>query len=156
MHEREFAPDWISGRIKKHTVFVGEGFETNNFITDGFPKKPKPYFYHSASVNFQFSAQSSITGKLVDFDGKVPPQQYVWLIPVINGKAYLDDYAQNVWTNPADRTFVFKDIPKGQYTIAVNRFNCHSTIIPNTEEISFQAFPKKIMPILLQSAKIKI
>ena len=130
MHEKEFLPDFISGRIKLHKVFVGKGFAADNFITIGSSEKPKPYFYHSAAYNFQFSAQSSIKGKLTDFDGKVPPQQYVWLVPIINGKAALDSYTQYLWTNPADGKFVFKDIPKGEYTIVVNRYNCHSNNHP--------------------------
>ncbi len=130
MHEKEFTPNWVSGRIKSYTVFVGKGFEANNFITLGSSKKPKPYYYHSASYYFQFSAQSSIAGKLIDFDGKIPPQQYVWLIPIINGKAHLDSYIQYLWTNPSDGTFVFKDIPKGEYTIVINRYNCHSNNHP--------------------------
>ena len=130
MHEKEFIPNWISGRIKPHIVFVGEGFENNNLIRMGSSEKPKSYYYHSASYNFQFSAQSSIEGKLIDFDGKIPPQQYVWLIPIINGKADSDSSIQNLWTNPSDGTFVFKDIPKGEYTIVINRYNCHSNNHP--------------------------
>lgn len=130
MHEKEFAANWMLGNIKKHKIFVGEGFENNIFVAVGSSEKPKPYFYHSASYNFLFSAQSSIAGKLVDSSGKVAPQQYVWLIPVINGRASLDDYIQHKWTNPADGTFLFENVPEGKYTVVVNRYNCHSNNHP--------------------------
>ena len=137
LREKPFGDFYFEMRgLKPSTVLIGEttagGFRFN---PNG---KPKHYYRHWDSYDFAFTSLSSIAGKAVDADGKVPPQQYVWLIPKFNGKIDLDDYIQYVWTNPADGTFVFTDIPTGEYVIAVNRKNCHSN---NHPEYSRNFYP---------------
>lgn len=125
------------GLTKSHTVLIGESV-LSEFILSGSAQKPKTYYRHSDSYSFIFTSLSSIEGKAVNFNGKVPPQQYVWLIPKFNGKTDLDDYIRQVWTNPADGKFVFEDIPQGEYIIVVNRYNCHSN---NHPEYARNFFP---------------
>ena len=111
--------------LKPSIVLVGET-SAGGFLLPGLGEKPKTYYRHWDSYNFVFTSLSSIAGKAVDSDGKVPPQQYIWLIPKFNGKIDLDGYLQHVWTNPANGEFIFEDIPKGEYVIVVNRYHCHS------------------------------
>lgn len=130
LHEKFFSDSYFYQRgVKPSSVVVGESM-AGQFITLGSTQKPKTYYRHSDSYNFIFTSLSSIEGKTVGSNGKVPPQQYVWLVPIFNGKADLDDYIQYVWTNPADGKFVFEDIPEGEYIIVVNRYNCHSNNHP--------------------------
>lgn len=123
--------------LKPHTVLVGESV-VSEFMVLGSTEKPKTYYRHWDSYSFIFTSLSSIAGKAVDSDGKVPPQQYVWLIPMFNGKIDLDSYIRYVWTNRSNGEFVFEDLPKGEYVIVVNRYNCHSN---NHPEYSRNFFP---------------
>src|SRR5258708_19176900 len=64
--------------------------------------------------------------KVVGFDGKVPPQQFLWLLPLNkDGKLSFDDL-QSLWIDRSAGKFVFQNIPTGKYRIAVNRYNCHT------------------------------
>ena len=138
LHEKILGDQYFGQRgLKPNVVVIGES-TVGFFPTINLTKKPKSYYRHSDSYNFFFTSLSSIEGKAVDSDGKVPQQQYVWLIPKFNGKFDVSDYIQYKWTNPADGKFVFEDIPRGEYVIVVNRFNCHSN---NHPEYSRNFFP---------------
>ncbi len=119
------------------TVLLGKGV-LDEIIPLGSTKKPRKYYRHSDSYNFLFSSLSSIEGTAIDHDGKIPPQQYMLLIPMFNGEFRFDNYIQYVWTSRADGKFVFENVPKGQYMIVVNRYNCHSD---NHPEYARNFFP---------------
>jgi hypothetical protein len=115
--------------LKRSVVLVGET-TAGGFMMFNLNEKPKKYYRHWDSYNFVFTSLSSIAGKAVDADGKVPQQQYVWLIPKFKGKIDLNDNLRQVWTDRATGEFVFEGIPQGEYLIAVNRYNCHSNNHP--------------------------
>jgi hypothetical protein len=137
LHEKPLNDLYLSYRgVKPHTVLIGES--TVDGFRLGSNEKPEKYYRHWDSYSFVFTSLSSIAGKAVDSDGKVPPQQYVWLIPKFNGKIDLDDNLRQVWTNPENGEFFFEDLPKGEYVIVVNRNNCHSN---NHPEYARNFFP---------------
>lgn len=131
LHERilnnsNFFPE----RSKPNTVLVGESF-VSEFISLGSTQKPKYYYRHWDSHNFIFTSLSSIAGKVVGFDGKIPPQQFLWLLPIDkNGKLLCDDPMQYLWMDRSTGKFVFENIPAGKYRLAINRYNCHSNSNP--------------------------
>ena len=126
LHERIFNTSNVSPkRSKPMTVFVGESIVSELFPL-GSTQKPKKYYRHWDSHYFVFTSLSSIEGKVVGFYGKVPPQQFLWLLPLNkDGKLSFDDL-QSLWIDRSTGKFVFQNIPTGKYRIAVNRYNCHT------------------------------
>lgn len=115
--------------LKPNVVVVGETY-VGPYPTLTSVERPARYYRHSDSYIFLFSSLSSIRGKVVGHDGKILPQQYIWLIPRINGKAEPWNYIYSVWTNPADGKYGFDGIPVGEYRVVVNRNDCHSNNHP--------------------------
>ncbi|MEP6849892.1 MAG: carboxypeptidase-like regulatory domain-containing protein [Acidobacteriota bacterium] len=114
------------GGSKPNAVSVGETIGNDPVRLDS-AQKPKYYFHHWDSYNFIFTSLSSIEGKVVGLDGKIPPQQFLWLLPVDKGgKSRLDDPIQYLWADHLSGKFVFENIPSGKYRIATNPCNCHS------------------------------
>lgn len=134
LHEKTFKNDFYfyERGLKPNIVAIGESIAgiPMMIMMNGSTEKPQPYYRHSDSYTFGFTSLSSIEGKAVDYDGKVPQQQYIWLIPKINGKIDLDGSIQNVWINPSDGKFIFEAVPRGEYIIVINRNNCHSNYHP--------------------------
>lgn len=140
-------------------VFLGECFAPDQLFAVNSKEQPKTFYFHSDSYNLSFTNLSSIEGKIVDNSGKHPPQMYVWLLPVDeNGEFQPDGSIRSVWSNSSDGKFVFDEIPKGKYLIAVNRFNCHSDIHPEYGRNIFPDVSAKTDAIKVgenQSVKLK-
>ena len=125
MHERVIKNlRYYREGLKSHSVYVGESYLQELIL---LASKPKPFYRHWDSHTFVFTSLSSVKGKVIDFEGKIPPQQFLWLLPVDdNGKTYLYSPPQYTWMNPANGKFVFENVPKGKYRIAINPYNCHA------------------------------
>lgn len=141
LRERLFADpyDYYARRgTSPHTVLLGTAKKLNLL---SLTQKPETYYRHSDSYNFVFSSLSLIEGKATGSDGKVPPQQYVWLIPIKDGKVDYSDYIRHSWTDPATGKFAFDQVPEGGYVVVVNRYNCHSNIRPEFARSFFPGVP---------------
>jgi len=126
LHKRTFKNLQVfPKRSGPDTVSVGERSVSEITPIDS-TQKPKTYFHHWNYRNFVFTSLSSIEGKIVDSDGKIPPQQFLWLLPIgKDGKQVFDD-VQSVWIDRSSGKFVFDNIPSGKYRIVINRNNCHT------------------------------
>lgn len=139
LHEQTFRNSNLFGS-KPHTVLVGDGVVTD-FILLGSTQKPKYIYRHWDTDNFVFTSLSSIEGKVVGFDGKIPSQQFLWLLSTDkDGKTLLDGDIQYLWTDPSTGKFVFDNIPTGKYRLAINRYNCHSHTNPRFGRNFFPGF----------------
>jgi len=139
MRERTMNFDSPRRESKPHTVFVGQGYERNNFISIGSTEKPKAFYYHSDSYNFILTSLSSIEGKVIASNGNISPQVFLWLFPLDEtNNIHLNEPIQYLWNDSATGKFIFDGIPKGKYRIAINRYNCHTDRNP---QLSRSFFP---------------
>jgi len=127
LHERILNNSYyFPGRSKPNTVSVGESADWELTQLNS-AEKPKYYYRHWDSYNFVFTSLSSIEGKVVGSDGKVAPQQYLWLLPIDGyGNLLFDSPVQQLWMDRLTGKFVFEDVPAGKYRIAINRYDCHA------------------------------
>lgn len=131
LHERIFRdPGSFPSRSRSNAIFVGDHIESGVSLFDS-TQKAGSISRHWVRYNFVFTSLSSIEGKIVGYDGKIPPHQFLWLLAIDkNGKSLPDSDVRYVWTDPETGKYVFDNIPKGKYRIAVNRYNCHADTNP--------------------------
>lgn len=131
MRQREIQNIWRLAR--PYSLFIGKVISPISSDSS-----EKTLFRYSDSYNFGFTSLSSIAGKVVDKDGEIPPQQFLWLLPIDeNGKSFSDSPAQYLWIDKTNGKFMFNAIPKGKYLIAINRLNCHTDRNPEYRRTFF-------------------
>lgn len=75
--------------------------------------------------NFSVTTLSSIRGKVTNSDGSLPPQQYIWLLPVDDdGQAVFNSNYSPAWIFPKDGNYSFDLVAPGNYMLATNPKMC--------------------------------
>lgn len=75
--------------------------------------------------NFSVTTLGTIRGRVTNFDGSLPPQQYIWLLPVDeNGRVVLDSNYSPAWIFAKDGAYSFDFVAPGNYMLAVNPKMC--------------------------------
>ena len=112
--------------LGQYQAYIGQDFTSRLN-----PSERKSFYRHWDRLNFYFSSLSSIKGRVVINNGGVPPQTYIWLLPIDkNGKAMLDSLIAYSWIRKDTGDFTLEDIPKGDYLLAINPLNCHNRESP--------------------------
>lgn len=127
--------------IKANQVYVGEDFVSS--------RTPKSFYRYSDNLNLSVSSLALLESKIIDHKGEIPPQQFVWLLPVDeNGKANLNSPTSFVWTDASTGKLIFDNVPKGKYVMAINRYNCNQKRNPQ--------YRKNFFPGVEDETKAKI
>jgi hypothetical protein len=97
------------------------------FLSPGLGLPTKKLSSRWFNINFGFSDQGSVKGRVTDQFGKIPPQRplsLVWMDK--SGKVDLEDIVASSYSDPLTGDFLFKMVPPGKYLLAVNPLNCHT------------------------------
>lgn len=82
-------------------------------------------------ASFVTTSLSSLEGKALNFDGSLPPQQYILLLPVGDDGAVNSDSAYaSSWINEQTGGYYFDNVAPGRYLLAVNPRNCPGSYAP--------------------------
>lgn len=82
-------------------------------------------------AGFVTTSLSSLEGKALNFDGSLPPQQYIHLLPIADdGTVNSDSTYASSWINGQTGGYYFDHVAPGRYLVAINPRNCPGPYAP--------------------------